>query len=418
MVKVRKKRKNNNIVAGLDVGTTKICAIVGEVVADGIDILSIKTHPSEGLKKGVVIDEQAASNSIKEAIFKLKDDIGFPIKEVYVGIAGSHIKSFSARGDIKINSRKITKEDVQRVINSAKDVDIPIDREILQVIPTDFVVDSRGGIKNPVGKRGLILGAEVYIITGAISFVQSLIRCCEKAGLNVLDIVLQPIASAEAVLLDSEFKTTTALIDIGGGTTDLAVYKDEWLRHINIWGIGGNHFTNDLSIGLNISFSEAERLKKSVGLWKNNEDMEIEVVSKDGKLKNIKGKSVMEILEARAEELIELIKKEIDGLSKNNVDVRNVVLTGGGSLLAGIDELAEKMLLKSVRLGKPGYLEEPHKEVLTDNEFSSPIYSTGYGLILYGSKLIDQKRGVFSSDSFAKIIDKMTEWFKKIIVRK
>jgi cell division protein FtsA len=414
-----KRKRKDNIIVSLDVGTTKICAIVGEVVSDGIDILSIKTHPSEGLKKGVVIDEQAASNSIKETILKLEDDVGFSIKDVYVGIAGSHIKSFSTRGDIRINNRKVTKEDVKRVIDSAKDVDIPVDREILHVIPTDFIIDNKGGIKEPVGKRALILGVNVFIITGAVSFVQTLIRCCEKAGLHVLDIVLQPIASAEAVLLDSEFKTATALIDIGGGTTDLAIYADEWLRHINIWGIGGNHFTNDLSIGLNIPFSEAERLKKSFGLL-NRENAEIEVVSEEGEIKSVDKKNIVEILEARAEELIELIKKEIDGLTQNGIDVSKVVLTGGGSLLMGFDEMAEKMLLKPVRLGMPGmYFQDIHKEVpLADNEFTSPIYSTGYGLILYGSKLIDQKKAVFSSDSFAKIIDKMAEWFKKIVVRR
>jgi cell division protein FtsA len=408
---MKREKRKDNIVTGLDVGTTKICAIIGEVFSDGIDVLSIKTHPSEGLKKGVVVDIDAATNSIKKVVSDLRKDTGISFTDVSVGIAGSHIKSFTTHANIKIKGKKITEEDLQRAINAAKDVDVPLDREILQVLPLDFIVDGKEGIKNPVGKRGSMLEVKAYVITGAVVFVQNLIRCCENAGLKVRDIILQPIASATAVLSDSEFKDGAALIDIGGGTTDLAVYKDDFLRHINIWGIGGNHFTNDISIGLDIPFLEAERIKKYLDLTKDDPSG-MDISSLDGVFKKVKVSFVLDIIKARAEELMELIKKDLDDLSIKGVEVPSIVLTGGGSLLSGIEEIAKSIFNKDVRLGKPDLIIQDR---YNNTIFSSPTYSTGFGLILDSAKYQVSERGVFYHDSFAKIIEKMSEWFKRII---
>lgn len=400
----------DNIVVGLDVGTTKICAIVGEVLSDGIEVLSIKTHPSEGLKKGVVIDTDAATNSIKKVLLDLKRDTGISVTDVSVGIAGSHIKSFSTHANIRIKGKKITQEDVRRVIDIAKDMDVPLDRDILQVLPLSFAIDGMENVKNPVGKRGSMLEVKAYVITGAVVFVQNLLKCCENAGLKVRDIILQPIASAEAVLSDIEFKEGAALIDIGGGTTDLAVYKNDFLKHINIWGIGGNHFTNDLSIGLGIPFLEAERLKKN--LSSIEAASEINITSIDGANKKVKGSFILDIIQARAEELMELIKNDIDDLDRKGVDILSIVLTGGGSLLFGIDEIAKGIFNKNVRLGKPDLIIQDR---YNDNTFSSPIYSTGFGLLLDSVRYEGSERDFFYHDSFAKIIKKMSEWFKRII---
>lgn len=407
---MERRRGKDNIVVGLDVGTTKICAIVGEVLSDGIEVLSIKTHPSEGLKKGVVVDIDAATNSIRKVLFDLKRDTGISVKDVSVGIAGSHIKSFSTQANIRIKGKKITREDVQRVINIAKDMDVPLDRDILQVIPLSFLVDGMEDIKNPIGKKGSMLEVKAYVITGAVVFVQNLLKCCENAGLKVRDIILQPIASAEAVLSDTEFKEGAALIDIGGGTTDLAVYKNDFLRHINIWGIGGNHFTNDLSIGLGIPFLEAERLKKK--LDSIEDASEIDITSVDGTDKKVKGSFILDIVRARAEELMELIKNDINDLGIKGVDIPSVVLTGGGSLLFGIDEIAKGIFNKNVRLGKPDLIIQDR---YNDDTFSSPIYSTGFGLLLDSVRYEDSERDFFYHDSFAKIIKKMSEWFKRIV---
>lgn len=407
---MKRRKRRDNIVVGLDVGTTKICAIIGEILSDGIDVLSIKTHQSDGLKKGVVVDIDRATNSIKEVISDLRKDIGITITDVNIGIAGSHIKSFSTHANIRVKGKKITTEDVKKAINIARDMDVPLDREILQVLPLEFIVDGKENIKNPVGKRGSMLEVKVYVITGAVVFVQNLLKCCENAGLKVRDIILQPIASAEAVLSDAEFKEGAALIDIGGGTTDLAVYKDDFLRHVNIWGIGGNHFTNDLSIGLEIPFLEAERLKKDLA---SIEDVsEIDVKTLEGTIKKVKVSFVVEIIKARAEELMELIKKDLDDLSTKGVDVSSLVLTGGGSLLPGIDEIAKGVFNKEVRLGRPDLIIQDR---YNDYQFCSPIYSTAFGLILSSSKNGISGRGVFSHDSFAKIIEKMSEWFSRII---
>jgi cell division protein FtsA len=423
-----KRRRNSSVIVGLDVGTTKICAIAGEVTEDGIDILSVSSHPSSGLRKGVVIDIEATANSIKKAVSDVEEQTGISVREVYVGIAGSHIKSFGSYGAVGIKGKEVTSEDVERAIDSASAVYVPLDREILHVLPTDFILDGQDGIKDPVGMAGVRLEVKVYIVTGAVASVQNLLKCCEKAGLEVVDIVLQPLASAEAILTDDERDMGIALVDIGGGTTDIAIYKEGWLRHAAVIGIGGNHFTNDLSVGLRLPFNEAERVKKRYGsILPETGGAEVDVVAIDGQVRGIPQKYIAEILQPRCEELLELVKQEIQTLHNNGVVVSGVVLTGGSSLLTGFDRMAEAILSMPVRVGYPHLSHQNSSDKNFDGrtglhilkgEFNNPMYATGIGLVLYGiESIMPSERTGFSSDLFNRIVNKMTGWFKKIVRR-
>ncbi|MFA5352977.1 MAG: cell division protein FtsA [Thermodesulfovibrionales bacterium] len=425
------RRRNRHFITGLDVGTTKICAIVGEMADDGINILSVLSHPSTGLKKGVVIDIEATANSIRKVIQDTEDQTGISLREVYVGIAGSHIKNFQSFGAIGVKGREVTPEDVERAIDSAKAVYVPLDREVLHVIPTDFVLDGQEGIKDPVGMSGVRLEVKVNIITGAVTSVQNLLKCCERAGLEVLDIVLQPLASAEATLTADEQDMGIALVDIGGGTTDIAVYREGWLRHTAILGIGGHHFTNDISIGLRVPLHEAERVKRMHGsaLPPDHHDRtEVEVVAIDGHVRVIPKSYVAEIIQPRAEELLDLVKQEIQSIHGSGVPVLGMVVTGGASLLAGFDRAAEAILSMPVRIGYPIQahqafsskgsavkFQRSHGIYGLKGEFNDPMYATGIGLVLYGAGDAEpEEKEIFTPDLWTKVMDTMSDWFKRI----
>lgn len=425
-----KRKRNSSVIVGLDVGTTKICAIAGEVTEDGIDIISASSHPSNGLRKGVVIDIEATANSIKKAVSDVEEQTGISVREVYIGIAGSHIKSFSSYGAVGIKGKEVTSEDVERAIDSASAVYVPLDREILHVLPTDFILDGQDGIKDPVGMAGVRLEVKVYIVTGAVAPVQNLLKCCERAGLEVVDIVLQPLASAEATLNSDERDMGIALVDIGGGTTDIAIYKEGWLRHTAVFGIGGNHFTNDISVGLRLPFNEAERVKKRYGsIVPEIDNAEVDVVAIDGQVRGIPRKYITEILQPRCEELLELVRQEIHAVHNNGIAVSGVVLTGGSSLLSGFDRMAEAILSMPVRTGYPhlshqnfshqNFSGDGHGMHMLKGEFNNPMYATGIGLVLYGiGSVMPSERVGFSSDLFSRILNKMTGWFKKIAGRR
>lgn len=427
MVKKRISKRGSNIIAGLDVGTTKICAIASELSKEGLNVLAISSHPSAGIRKGVVVDIEATANSIKNAVRDAEEQAGISIKKVYIGIAGSHIKCFSSYGAVGIKGKEVTPEDVERAIDSASSVYMPLDREILHVLPIDFILDGQNGIKDPVGMAGIRLEVKVYIVTGAAASVQNLLKCCEKAGLEVIDIVLQPLASSYAVLTHDEREMGTVLVDIGGGTTDIAVYNEGWLRHTAVVGIGGNHFTNDISVGMRLPFLEAERVKKKYGIgYICHDDASVaEVVPIDGQAKEIPKKYITEIIQPRAEELIKIIKQEILYVQNNGLLVSGIVLTGGSSLLEGFDRMAEAMLELPLRVGYPlSYNNVHHKKngmppfYVIDGlkgEFNNPMYVTAIGLVLCGAEefMLHSNEG-FSSDVFNRIVDKMTDWLRKI----
>ncbi|MBI5188034.1 MAG: cell division protein FtsA [Nitrospirae bacterium] len=401
---------SESIVVGLDVGTTKICVVVGEVTDEGIDILAVGTFPSTGMRKGVVISIESTVESVREAVEEAESRAGVEIRAVYVGIAGGHIKGFKSYGATGIKGKEVTPLDIERVIDSAKAVYVPLDREVLHVIPTEFILDGQDGIRDPTGMIGGRLEVKVHIITGTVTSVQNLLKCCEKAGLEVIDIVFEPLASAEATLTHDEKELGVALIDMGGGTTDIVLYKDGWLRHTSVLAIGGNHLTSDVAVGLRIPVSEAERIKKSFGsaaAGMVSESEEIDISQIGGQLRRIPRRYLSEIIQPRCEELLELIKGELNACSGYDIAASGVVLTGGASLLNGLDRMTETILGLPVRTGVP---ENGGKRLISplEGDINSPIYATGVGLVLYGSET--ESNRVFLPDLFTGIFGRMKGW--------
>ena len=397
-----------DIIVGLDVGTTKICAVVGEIVNGRIEIRGVSTSPSMGMRKGVVVNIEAAVESIRNAVKNAESSTGVEINSVYVGISGGHIKGFNSHGAVGIRGKEVTFADVDRVIDSAKAVYVPLDREVLHVIPTGYTLDGQNSIKDPEGMIGERLEAKAYILTGAITSVQNLLKCCEKAGIEVIDIVFEPLASAEAILTEDEKELGVAVVDIGGGTTDIILYKDGWLRHTSVLAIGGNHFTNDIAVGLRMSVTEAERVKKLYGhavtdLVDGSEEVEI---IQPGQERKILRRHLSEILQPRTEELLDLIKNEMTNCSGFDIASTGVVFTGGGSLLAGLDRLAETMLYVPVRIGSPAGMRGAAEIV------RNPMYATGTGLVLYGFNTKACRD--FNPATYTGIFGKMKDWVKGI----
>jgi cell division protein FtsA len=402
------KSQHGSVVVGLDVGTTKICAVVGELIEGELEIRGVSTSASTGLRKGVVVNIESTVESIKNAVKTAESITGVEINAVNVGIAGGHIKGFNSYGAVGVRGKEVAYMDVERVIDSAKAVYVPLDREVLHVIPTGYILDGQNGIRDPVGMMGVRLEAKVYIITGAVTSVQNLLKCCEKVGLEVADIVFEPIASAEAILTDDEKELGVAIVDIGGGTTDIILYKDGSLRHTSVLAIGGNHFTNDIAVGLRVSVSEAERVKKSFGSAATSmvsDSEEIDIIQA-GQGRKILRRCLSEIIQPRTEELLDLIKSELISCSAYDIASTGVVLTGGCSLLEGLDRMAEAVLGLPVRIGFPKDI-KGCKDII-----NSPMYATGVGLVLYGS---DTESGrVFYPDAFTGIFGKMKDWVKGI----
>ncbi len=399
-----RRAHQGDIIVGLDVGTTKICAVVGEVVNGELEIRGVSTSASTGLRKGVVVNIESTVESIKNALKTAESFTGIEINAVYVGIAGGHIKGFNSYGAVGIRGKEVSYTDVERVLESAKAVYVPLDREVLHVIPTGYVLDSQNGINDPIGMTGVRLEAKVYIVTGAVTSVQNLLKCCEKIGIEVIDIVFEPLASAEATLTEDEKELGVVIVDIGGGTTDVILYKDGWLRHTSVLGIGGNHFTNDIAVGLMVSVSEAERIKRSFGtatINMVNDSEEIDIIQA-GQGRKILRRCLSEIIQPRTEELLDLIKGELISCSGYDIAATGVVLTGGGSLLEGFDRMAEAVLGLPVRIGFPKYVKG-----CTDI-INNPMYATGVGLVLYGLETGSNR--AFHPDVFTGIFGRMKDW--------
>lgn len=374
-----------NIIVGLDVGTTKVCTIVGlQHPNQELEIIGIGTHPSYGLKKGSVVNIDKTVRSIQSSLEEARLMSGVNITNATIGIAGSHIYSFNSSGVVAIKGKEITQDDVDRVLEAAKAVVIPSDRDILHVIPQEFRVDNTTGIKNPIGMCGVRLEAHVHIVTGSIPLIQNLVKCVELTGVDAEHITLQPIASSEAVLSPEEKELGVVLVDIGGGTTDIAVWKDGSLIHSQILPIGGNHFTNDLAVALKIPHNEAERVKinhGSVLAEQLNQSAHITVQGMSGtKPREVQLSVVAEVLGARAEELFELIKMMIDDKKLSDEIAGGFILTGGGALIKGMPELGEYILMRSCKIGFP----IPFGGMT--NIMQNPKYSTVLGLLIEAAK--------------------------------
>ncbi len=406
-------KKDGEILVGLDIGTTKICAIVGEVTDEGIDIIGIGSHPSKGLRKGVVVNIETTVNSIQRAIDEAESMAGTEITHVYTGIAGGHVKSFGGRGVVALKDREVRDADVARVIEQAKTVNIPVDREVIHVLPQEFIVDDQGGIREPLGMTGARLEAKVHIVTGAVASAQNIIKCANRAGLNVSDIVLQPLASSEAVLTEEEKELGVCLVDIGGGTTDIAIFQNGSIVHTAVLALGGHNLTNDIAVGLRTPTEHAERIKQKFGCaltsLVDKADM-IEVPSVGGRDARVMGRQILsEILEPRVEEIFQLVHHEVERNGFSELLTSGVVITGGSTLLPGMTELAEEIMGVPVRRGVPrgiGGLVDVVK---------SPVYATGVGLVVYGAR--HQDRSMFrirEENVFKKVKRRMGEWLQEV----
>ena len=389
--------KKDNIIVGLDIGTTKVCAIVGEVTGDGIDIIGFGSAPSRGLRKGVVVNIAATVKSIRQAVSEAENMAGCQISQVYAGIAGGHIKGFNSHGIVAVNDGQITAADVQRVIDAAKAVAIPMDREIIHVRPQQYIIDDQDGITEPHGMCAVRLEVRVHIVTAAVSAVENIIKCCNQADLHVPSVVLEPMASSSAVMTEDEMALGGCLIDIGGGTADIALFNEGAIVHAAVLPLGGNHLTNDIAVGIRTPQEEAEKIKKRYGAALANvidRDETIEVPSVGGrKPRQLSRQILCEIIEPRVEEIFQLVHEEIQNTGYEDLLASGVVLTGGTALLSEIDHVAEDVLGLPVRIG------EPRKEALGGlvDVVRSPMYSTGVGLVLYGAD--DSGLAVAPSDS-------------------
>jgi len=402
--------RKENLIVGLDIGTTKICAIVGSMTDEGLDIVGIGTSPSKGLRKGVVINIESTVEAIRKAIQEAELMAGCEIKTVFAGIAGGHIKGFNSQGVIAIKNREVNNEDIRRVIDAAKAIAIPMDREVIHILPQEFIIDDQDGIKEPLGMSGVRLEAKVHIVTGAVASAQNIIKSCQRAGVDVADIVLEQLASSEAVLSPDEKELGVAMVDIGGGTTDIAIFVDGAIKHTSVLSLGGNHLTNDIAVGLRTPMADAEVIKQRYGCCLTSmvgKDETIEVPSVGGREPRVLSRQLLaEILEPRVEEIFTLVNREIVKSGYEDLIASGVVITGGSAILPGMPELAEQIFNLPVRRGTP-------REIggLID-VVNSPIYATGVGLVKYGSRNLQSRNFTIGQENiFDKVVRRMKEWF-------
>ena len=407
--------KDKSIIVGLDVGTKKVCTIVGINDPKGNqEIIGVGTHPSYGLKKGSVVNIDKTIQSIHSSIEEARLMSGVNFEKATVGIAGSHIYSFNSTGIVAIKGKEIVQEDIDRVIEAAKAVVIPSDREILHVIPQEYRVDNFSGIKNPIGMCGVRLEARVHIVTGAVSSIQNLLKCVEQSGIKVEQIVLQPLASSQAVLTSEEREMGVVLVDIGGGTTDVVIWKNGSIVHSQIIPVGGNHFTNDLAVALKVPHTEAERVKINHGTVLRTKDSEATHITVQG-IKGAKSREVplllvSNVLRDRANELIDLIKETIEHKVKSEEITGGVIITGGGALIKGFAELSEFLIEMPIRIGYP----IPFNGMT--NVMQNTKFSTVLGLLIESSKFNCHNNDESSSgtDVIKKLGESIKQAFKEI----
>ena len=384
------KKTEKNLLVGLDIGTSKVVAIVGEVMPDGtIEVVGIGSHPSRGLKKGVVVNIESTVHSIQRAVEEAELMAGCQIHSVYAGIAGSHIRSLNSHGIVAIKDKEVLPGDVERVIDAARAVAIPADQKILHILPQEFLVDNQEGIKEPVGMSGVRLEAKVHMVTGAVSAAQNIIKCVRRCGLEVDDIILEQLASSYSVLTEDEKELGICLVDIGGGTTDIAVFTEGSIRHTAVIPIAGDQVTNDIAVALRTptQFAEEIKIKYACALTQMaSADENIEVPSVgDRAPRRLARHTLAEVVEPRYEELLSLVQAELRRSGFEDLVAAGIVLTGGSSKIEGLVELAEEVFHMPVRLGVPQYVTG-----LVD-VVRNPIYATGVGLLLFGYNNREQR---------------------------
>jgi cell division protein FtsA len=406
------KRSDRKLIVGLDIGTSKVVAVVGELAAENtIEVIGIGSNPSRGLKRGVVVNIESTVQSIQRAIEEAELMAGCEINSVYAGIAGSHVRSLNSHGIVAIRDKEVSSSDVERVIDAARAVAIPADQRILHVLPQEFLIDSQEGIREPVGMSGIRLEAKVHLVTGAVSAAQNIVKCVQRCGLDVEDVVLEQLASSYSVLTEDEKELGICLVDTGGGTTDIAVFRGGAIQHTAVIPIAGDQVTNDIAVSLRTPTQYAEEIKIKYACALSqlaNPDETIEVPSVgDRPPRRLARQTLAEVVEPRYEELFSLVRDELRRSGFEELIAAGIVLTGGSSKMEGAVELAEEVFHVPVRLGVPQYVEG-----LVD-VVRNPIHATGVGLLLYGKEAAEAqivssaaKVGVFG------VVDRMKAWFQ------
>ena len=405
--------KSNNLIVGLDIGTTKICAIAveGDDI-EALNVVGVGTAKSEGLRKGVVVNIEKTVKAIKKAVEECELMCGTQIRSVYAGIAGHHIRGQNSRGMVTVyHNRIVTDEDIRRVIDAAQ-VLIPNDREVLHILPQEFIVDDQDGVQNPLGMAAARLEVNVHIVTGSVTSAQNIIKCCNQSGLDVEDIVLEPLSSSQAVLSPDEQEVGVVLVDIGGGTTDVTIYSEGSIVHTAVLALGGNHLTHDIAIGLGAPLHEAEEIKHNFGVAMTSmvkQDEMIEVPSVGGRNNRTMKKRVLaSIIEDRFREIFELIAHEIEKTHFHTLMASGVVITGGTCIMPGADQLASQVLNLPVRVGFPENITGLREMIY------SPKYATSVGLVRYGITSNQGKLNFVGDDTnlFHKVSRRMKDWMQ------
>lgn len=405
-----------DLIVGLDIGTTKICAVVGELTPDGVDIVGIGTCPSTGLRKGVVVSIDNTVTSIQKALQEAELMAGCEIRSVYAGIAGSHIKGFNSDGVIAIKGDAVTDKDVERAMDAAKAVAIPLDREVIHTLPQEFIIDEQRNISDPIGMAGVRLEVKVHIVTGAVASAQNIVRSCHKSGLDVSDIVLESLASAKAVLTEEERELGVVLVDLGGGTSDIAVFSENAIKHTGVLPLGGQNLTSDIAYGLRTPLASAEAIKlryscAMVDMVQTDEFIEVPGVGgRDPR--RLSRRMLAEICQPRMEEILALVDQDLTRSGYKHAAGAGVVLTGGTALIEGCQELGEQIFNMPTRIGYPrnvGGL----KDVV-----NSPKYATAVGLLCYGAEKENGNGGARfkqrDSSLFNNVFSRMKKWFRDI----
>ena len=405
-------KDDKNLIVGLDIGTSKIVAIVAELQPEGtLKVIGLGQHISRGLKKGVVINIESTMQSIQRALEEAELMADCKINNVYTGIAGSHIKSLNSHGMVKIKDAEVSQMDVDRVIETARAIALPADQQILHILTQEFIIDGQEDVREPLGMSGMKLEVKVHIVTGAVAAAQNIVKCIKRCGIEVSDLILQPLASSLAVLTEDEKELGVCLVDIGGGTTDIAVFKQGAIRHTAVVPIAGDQMTNDVAVAFRTPTQSAEdiKIKHGCALRQLADAREIvEVPGVDGREpRQLSVQTLAEVLEPRVVELYELVLNELRRSGMEEMIASGIVITGGSAMMKGMVELGEEIFHMPVRLGMPRYVGGLSEVV------SNPRYATGVGLVLMGKQQLERHlTGQMESSSFGRMLDKMKSWFQ------
>jgi cell division protein FtsA len=407
-----RKRDTRNLLVALDVGTSKIVTLVAEITPEHtLNLIGMGSHPSRGLKKGVVVNIESTVNAIQRSLEEAELMADAKIKEVITAIAGSHIKSFNSHGMVAIKDKEVQQYDIDRVIETARAVNIPVEQQVLHILEQEFIIDGQGSVRQPLGMSGMRLEVKVHIVTGAVSAAQNIMKCVRRCGLEVHDLMLQPLASSDAVLLDDEKELGVCLVDVGGGTTDIAVFTDGAIRHTSVIPIAGDQITNDIAMALRTPTKDAEELKIQHGvalrqLASTTEMIEVPGVGERGP-RELSRQTLAEVIEPRVEELYSLIQRELRSSGLEELLSSGIVLTGGSSLMRGMVELGEEVFHMPVRVGVPNYTGALSEVV------RNPRYATAVGLLMAGLDQVKREQHArMQGQGFKDVFERMRLWFK------